>query len=113
MCMGTVVDRKTLLDFPKREILKLVEDDDLGKIKGFRFSKYSARKSFCFLIHPIRAKGKWMSTGDHLHCICDSETERNKLYNAFLARFESLGFPCDDKVTVLDYVKMMDAASSI
>jgi hypothetical protein len=30
-----------------------------------------------------------------------------------LARFESLGFPCDDKVTVLDYVKMMDAASSI
>jgi len=113
MCMGTVIDRKTLLDFPRRKILKLVENDNLGKLKGFRFNKYSTRNSFCFLIHPIRAKGKWMSTADHLHCICERETCRDELYTAFRDRFLSLGFPCDDNITMLDYVKAVDAASSL
>jgi hypothetical protein len=124
MCMGKEVDGNTLRKLPGRKILKLFDydwpdkhddgygKDALGKVGGLNFSKYDKAGGYCFLIHPIRINAKLCSTGDHLHCICDDEKKRDKLYKAFMRRFSSLGIACkgaDD--SLLGWAKRLDAAS--
>jgi len=125
MCMGRRIDGSTLRKLPGKKVLKLFDYDwpgkrddgygkgALGKVGGLNFSKYDKAGRYCFLIYPIRIDAKLCSTGDHLHCICDDEKKRDKLYKAFMRRFSSLGISCKgpDK-SMLGLVKMFDAMST-